>query len=332
MPEISQIEVGGIVYDIKDQGARTGKQDAITETGLLKSNGSSVTAAVAGTDYLAPSAGKLYQKVLITTSGTWSPPYDGIYTVTLLGGGGGGGSGFSVYDASLNSSSNFPRTNICGASGDASVSVTKRLALYQDETYTFVIGAGGNARTGHTYVMETAGDGSTLGPTFTSGDMLATVGGETSMKIGNTVVFNTSERVEGCDYIAYASPWTSSTKINIYGGASGAGKFPGKRNSVKTSNSEITNAGKVLVIEGGESMMGCGSGSQFDMTKHRNNTPSHAGNAVGYGCGGGGGCAPFVDSSTPTYSTQYSFVNKGGKGGNGYALIEWFAPLVMPQQ
>lgn len=54
MPDISQIEVGGIVYDIKDQGARTGKQDAITATGLLKGDGSAVTAAVAGTDYAAP--------------------------------------------------------------------------------------------------------------------------------------------------------------------------------------------------------------------------------------------------------------------------------------
>ena len=32
MPDISQINVGGIVYDVKDQAARTGKQDAIPGT------------------------------------------------------------------------------------------------------------------------------------------------------------------------------------------------------------------------------------------------------------------------------------------------------------
>lgn len=32
MPDISQINVGGIVYDVKDQVARTGKQDAIPGT------------------------------------------------------------------------------------------------------------------------------------------------------------------------------------------------------------------------------------------------------------------------------------------------------------
>jgi hypothetical protein len=54
MPDISQINVGGIVYDVKDQAARTGKQNAITATGILKGNGSSVVAAQAGVDYAAP--------------------------------------------------------------------------------------------------------------------------------------------------------------------------------------------------------------------------------------------------------------------------------------
>lgn len=52
--------------------------------------------------------GDFHEKHLITTSGNWSPPHDGIYTVTLLGGGGGGGSGFAVYDAALNENATFP--------------------------------------------------------------------------------------------------------------------------------------------------------------------------------------------------------------------------------
>ena len=77
--------------------------------------------------------------------------------------------------------------------------------------------------------------------------------------------------------------------------------------------------------------MGGGHGSSFSMAGHISGTQSPAGNATGYGCGGGGGCAPYIDRSTPTSSNKYSFINSGGKGGNGYALIEWSAPLALPQ-
>ena len=77
--------------------------------------------------------------------------------------------------------------------------------------------------------------------------------------------------------------------------------------------------------------MGGGEGGQFIRSYHLAGTPLHAGHAKGYGCGGGGGSAPYIDSDTPRSNGQFTGVHNGGNGGNGYALIEWFAPLAMPQ-
>ena len=54
MSDISQINVGGTIYDVKDAKARDEKQNAITASGLLKGGGDgNVTAAEAGVDYVA---------------------------------------------------------------------------------------------------------------------------------------------------------------------------------------------------------------------------------------------------------------------------------------
>lgn len=308
-------------------------QNAVTEDKLADGcvTGGKLADGAVTVEKLAQGMGDFYLRHLITTSGTWSPPYDGVYTITLIGGGGGGGSGFAVYDTSLNTNSSYPRAYFIGASGDASVAVTKRFALYQSETYTFVIGAGGNGRSGRNYVMSAAGVSYDTQPVFTSCDAFATVGGESSMAVGDKVLLNTSQRNKGCGHIVHVGMTTPGTKLDLYGGASGAGYFPGVRNTVKTSDTEITNGGKTLVIEGGPGLMGGGHGSSFSMAGHISGTQSPAGNATGYGCGGGGGCAPYIDRSTPTSSNKYSFINSGGKGGNGYALIEWSAPLALPQ-
>lgn len=279
---------------------------------------------------LSSDMGDFHEKVLIMKSGTWSPPFDGIYTVTLLGGGGGGGSGFGVYDTTLNSNSNNPRTFFSGAGGDASVPVTKRLALYQSETYTFLIGAGGAGRTGRSYVMKTAGSGYSTPPTFTSCDGFATEGGESSMSIGGTVILQTTQRTKGCPFGCYVGASMSINITTALGGGSGAGQLPGTRNSLAIKDYDIP-SGQDVVIEEGPGLMGGGRGGRFSRSLHIAGTASHAGNATGYGCGGGGGCAPYISYDNPKSSAPYSFINKGGKGGNGYALIEWFAPLAMPQ-
>ena len=275
---------------------------------------------------LASGLGDFHEKHLITTSGNWSPPHDGIYTVTLLGGGGGGGSGFAVYDAALNENANFPRTFFCGAGGNASIAVSKRFALYEDETYTFVIGAGGSGRTGNAYVMQTKGDGYSTMPTFSSCDGFATEGGETSMALGESVLLETSQRVNGCAFGCYVPMMLSSYQATLLGGGSGAGYLPGTRNTRTISDNEISALGENLVINGGTGLMGGGDGGIFSRNLHMSGTACPGGNAKGYGCGGGGGCAPYVNRTTVP-----SFVNKGGEGGNGYALIEWFAPLSLPQ-
>ena len=54
MPDISQIKVGNITYDVKDTEARETKQETINASGILKGNGAgSVTAAVEDVDYAA---------------------------------------------------------------------------------------------------------------------------------------------------------------------------------------------------------------------------------------------------------------------------------------
>lgn len=54
MSDISQINVGGTIYDVKDAKARDEKQNTITASGLLKGGGNgNVTAAAAGVDYVA---------------------------------------------------------------------------------------------------------------------------------------------------------------------------------------------------------------------------------------------------------------------------------------
>ena len=280
---------------------------------------------------LASGMGDFCQKVLITQSCTWSPPYDGIYTVTLMGGGGGGGSGFGVYDSSLNTNSNFTRVFFSGAGGDASVPVTKRIALYQSEVYTLVIGAGGQGRTGHAYVMKQAGSGSDKVPTFSSCDGFEAPGGETSLQLGTELILETSQRVKGCEFGCYIAAWLPSSQTTLLGGGSGAGYFPGSRNSLEISENEISAQGGNITIEAGHGQMGGGEGGQFIRSYHLAGTPLHAGHAKGYGCGGGGGSAPYIDSDTPRSNGQFTGVHNGGNGGNGYALIEWFAPLAMPQ-
>lgn len=280
---------------------------------------------------LGDGLGDFHESYLITESCNWSPPYDGIYTVTLLGGGGGGGSGFAVYDTTLNSNSNYPRTFFCGAGGDASVAVSKRFALYQEESYTFVIGAGGMGRTGNAYVLNSAGSGPSTMPTFSSCDGFASAGGESSLSFGAEELLKTSQRISGCAFACYVPLTLSSSQSTLLGGASGAGYLPGLRNSVKISDSEITESGGDLVIEAGPGRMGGGNGGEFSLSRHIAGQASPGGSAKGYGCGGGGGCAPYINRTTPKSNAKYSFINAGGNGGNGYALIEWFAPLALPQ-
>ena len=221
-----------------------------------------------------------------------------------------------MYDTTLNSNSNYPRTFFCGAGGDASVAVSKRFALYQEESYTFVIGAGGMGRTGNAYVLNSAGSGPSTMPTFSSCDGFASAGGESSLSFGAEELLKTSQRISGCAFSCYVPLTLSSSQSTLLGGASGAGYLPGLRNSVKISDNEITESGGDLVIEAGPGRMGGGNGG--------GNWGAQAG-------GGGGGCAPYINRTTPKSNAKYSFINAGGNGGNGYALIEWFAPLALPQ-
>lgn len=317
---------------LKDAAITSEKLAANAVTSEKLEEGCVTSAALADgsvtAEKLSQDLGEMRESVLLTASGNWTPPYDGIYTVTLMGGGGGGGSGFITYDKSLNTNSNFPRTCICGAGGSGSVAVTKRLQLYQNETYQFIIGAGGAGRTGSNYTMKKAGDEAEIPPEFSDCDGFATAGGESSMHLGEHEIFSTSQRVEGAPFYCYVMAYLARDQSKIGGGGSGGGYFPGTRTIVERSDNDISAAGNILNIDPGPGLMGAGAGSNFNRTMHSQNQASPAGNATGYGCGGGGGCAPYVNYQTPG-SGQKSFVNSGGNGSNGYALIEWYAPLEM---
>lgn len=317
---------------LKDGAVTSEKLAADAVTSEKLADGCVASAALANgcvtAEKLSQDLGEMRESVLLTASGTWTPPYDGIYTVTLMGGGGGGGSGFIVYDKTLNSNSNFPRTGVCGEGGSASIAVTKRLQLYQNETYQFVIGAGGAGRTGSNYTMKTAGKDTTTPPEFSDCDGFATAGGESAMYVGDKEIFSTSQRTKGAAFYCYVLAYLSRDKSKIASGGSGGGYFAGTRSITEISDDEITAAGNVLNIEPGPGLMGAGVGSTFNRTVNSQNQASPAGNATGYGCGGGGGCAPYVNRQTPPVNGK-SFVNSGGNGGNGYALIEWYAPQEM---
>lgn len=124
---------------------------------------------------------------ILTTSGTYSAPVTGWYRIELRGGGGAGGAG------------NTTNKNYGGGGGGSGGILVDYAYLTQGESYSYIIGAGGKARSDFTGY---GGDGGTTSFTGPSGkkEILGGQGG------GN----------RGADAPA-----------GIYGGGAGPGGFPG---------------------------------------------------------------------------------------------------------